>query len=285
MAYDSRLTPARPDLAAERLRGIIEAPRYAAPTPMRVTSATAPLFSRPGAKGLAAELVLGAEFEVYEAFDGLAWGQATRDGYVGYVPEAALAPARPARHPATHRVTALLSTRYPAADIKTVPLGLAPLNALLAGRIEGDFLVTDQGCVPAVHVAPLDAPPAPDWVAACERFLGAPYLWGGGSPLGLDCSGLIQAGRWAAGYECPRDSDMQAVLGAEIPQADPLSPEALRRGDLVFWKGHVGVMLDAEILLHANAHHMAVAAEPLRPAIARIKAAEAGAPTAFRRLD
>jgi cell wall-associated NlpC family hydrolase len=131
--------------------------------------------------------------------------------------------------------------------------------------------------VPARHVAPCSQPAA-DWVAEAERFLGAPYLWGGASFLGLDCSALIQVARHAAGRDCPRDSDMQSGLGEPVAQAD------LRRGDLVFWTGHVGVMLDAGTFLHANAHHMAVAREPLAEAVARIAETSTGAPTGFRRL-
>ena len=273
-AHDPRLTPARPDLAALSLRGQVEAARFAAPTPMQVSRATAPLFSRPGAKGYAAELLMGAAFDVYETAGGLAWGQAARDGYVGYVPAEALAPAGAP----THRIASVRSTLYPAADIKTRPLAALSLNARLRGRIEGEFLACAEGWVPAVHVAPIETPAA-DWVAAAESFVGTPYLWGGGSGAGIDCSGLVQAARWAAGFDCPRDSDMQAGLG------QPVEPQRLARGDLVFWKGHVGVMLDSERLLHANAHHMACAVEPLAQAVSRIGAGDAGPPTGFRRLD
>jgi hypothetical protein len=275
MTRDPRLTPARADLAAERLRGEIDAPRYAAPRRMRIVAGLAPLRCRPEARALDAELILGARVDVYDEADGLAWLQSARDGYVGYVPAAALAPEGPA---ATHRVAATLSHLYPGREMKDAPRAPLPLTAELCGRIEDGWLVTPEGCVPAAHVAPLSEP-APDWVAEAERFLGLPYLWGGHSALGIDCSGLIQVARHAAGRDCPRDSDMQAALGAPAPATD------LRRGDLVFWKGHVGVMLDAETLLHANAHHMAVAAEPLARAAARIAATDTGAPTAFRRLS
>lgn len=272
-AHDPRLTPARPDLAAERLRGVVEAERFVAPARRRVVRGVLPLWSRPGAKGLAAELLFGAGFDVLEERDGLAWGQASRDGYVGFVLAEGLGePVAP-----THRVRARTSNLYPAADLKTKPVEVLSLGAELAGEVRDGWLVTPEGAVPARHVASVGEPEA-DWVEVAERFLGTPYLWGGNSGLGIDCSGLIQVARQAAGFDCPRDSDMQAGLGREV------APEALRRGDLVFWKGHVGVMLDGARLLHANAHHMACAAEPLAEAIARIARSE-GEPTGFRRLE
>jgi len=275
---DPRLTPARPDLAAESLRGSVEAERYVAPERRRVLVGLLPLRAAPAEKGLAAELPHGLEVDVYEvAANGMAWVQSARDGYVGYVPAAALEAPSP---PATHRVSAPLSHLYGlwgAPDLKSAPFFPLPMNARLSGRIEGEwFLTHDAKAVPARHVAPLDAPEA-DWVAAAERLLGAPYLWGGHSLLGVDCSGLVQEALDAAGVAFPRDSDLQAAAGA------PADPDALRRGDLVFWRGHVGIMLDGATLLHANAHHMAVAAEPLADAVARIAATETGAPTAFRR--
>lgn len=276
---DPRLTAARADLAAEALRGVVEAGSFVVPWRARVAVGIAPLRSAPGARGLAAELAFGAEVDVLEvAPGGFAWVQALRDGYVGYVPAGMLGAPGPAP---THRVAAALSHLYGHAgtpDLKTAPLHPLPMNARLAGRIEGAWLVTeDARAVPAAHVAPLDAP-APDWVAEAEGFLGAPYLWGGNSALGIDCSGLMQEALAAAGRPFPRDSDLQAGEGAPAPEGD------LRRGDLVFWRGHVGVMLDPATLLHANAHHMAVAREPLAEARARIGATAAGAPTAFRRL-
>ncbi len=272
-AHDPRLTPARPDLAAERLRGVVEAERFAVPVRRRVVRGVLPLWSRPGARGLAAELLFGAAFDVYEEAGGLAWGQAARDGYVGFAPAEGL--GEPVA--ATHRVRARLSNLYPAADLKTKPLDVLSLGAELAGEVRDGWLIAPEGAVPAQHVAPVGEPEA-DWVEVAERFLGTPYVWGGNSGLGIDCSGLVQVARQAAGFDCPRDSDMQAGLGAAIAPGD------LRRGDLVFWRGHVGVMLDGDRLLHANAHHMAAAVEPLREAAARIARAE-GEPTGFRRLE
>ncbi len=270
---DPRLHPVREDLAALSLKDEVDAPRYAAPVRMRVTAGVLPMRARPGAEALSHVLIYGAEVDVYETKDGLAWLQAVRDGYVGYASEEGLGPHGEA---ATHRVRAPLSHLYPAPDIKTEPVAALPLGAELCGEIAGEWLATAEGYAPAVHVA---VAPADDWVEVAQSFEGAPYLWGGASALGIDCSGLVQAARHAAGLNCPRDADMQEAA------ASPIARNALQRGDLVFWRGHVGVMLDPETLLHANAHHMAVAREPLEGAIARIAAGDTGAPTSFRRFE
>ena len=127
------------------------------------------------------------------------------------------------------------------------------------------------------HLAPIGAGFETDAAGVALRFLGAPYLWGGRESLGLDCSGLVQQALAACGKACPRDTDMQAGIGVAVAPGD------LARGDLVFWKGHVGMMLDAERMVHANGHHMATVVEPLAEAIARIEAAGYGPPTAYRR--
>lgn len=231
------------------------------------------LSPEPGA-GLATQLLHGETLTVYEwRDDGLAWGQAERDGYVGYVRAEGLGPDRPAGR----RVTAIASHCYVTPSIKARVTGELPFLADLdvSGEEEG-FATTSGGFVPLQHLAPL----AGDAAAVAARFEGTPYLWGGRSARGLDCSALVQMALLATGTPAPRDSDMQAaLLGAPLPDATPAE-----RGDLVFWRGHVGMMLDAETLIHANAHHMAVAIEPLAPAIARIAGAGGGPVTARRRL-
>jgi len=202
--------------------------------------------------------------------------RAQRDGYSGFVPEAALAPDTPV----THRVCTRATHLYPRPDFKTPERAMLSLGARLEVIDEGDrFAETPQGVVPRAHLAPLDVPEA-DPVAVAARLLGTPYLWGGNSALGIDCSGLVQVACLACGIPCPGDSDAQEdALGQPLPE-----DARLQRGDLLFWRGHVAWVADADTLLHANAHHMAVAHEPLQDAIARIEAQGDGPVTARKRL-
>ncbi len=172
-------------------------------------------------------------------------------------------------HAPTHKVSAPRTLAFPGPDIKLPPMIALPMGARLAiARQDERFAVTANGWhLPAVHLAPIKAR-LPEYVAVAEEFLHAPYLWGGRTSLGLDCSALVQVSLQAAGIACPRDSDMQEMALGKLS-----SLGELRRGDLVFWKGHVAIACDGENLLHANAHHMAVAIEPAAEAIARIKAA------------
>lgn len=269
-APDPRLTPARADLAAEHLRGTVAAPRYAVARACAIASAVAPLTATPDAEApLSTTLLRGEAFDVYDSAGGWAWGQAA-DGYVGYAPAACL---ERAGEPATHRVTALSAPVYPEPSIKTRPVDALPFLSRLrpasAPEAPGFLRLGEGGWVCAQHLGP-EGVAAPDWVSTALRFLGAPYLWGGKTAAGIDCSGLVQLARHAAGRACPRDSDQQRdAPGADVP------PGAERRGDLIFWRGHVGVMLDPRRMLHANAFAMAVAVEPLADALARIGPAAA----------
>ncbi len=279
-ARDPRLTPARPDLADSRLRGIVEAERFVDGQSRRIVAPHAPLRRTPSPEaGLETEAVMGEPVTLYDVADGFAFVQLGLDGYVGYVPEEALGQADPVP---THRVTALRTFLYPEPNMKQPNRGYLGLGACFAadGR-DGDFWrVGPDAYVFAAH-AEDTGHRAPDYCGTAERLVGTPYLWGGRTSLGLDCSGLVQLSLLMAGIGCPRDTDMQeAALG------EPLPPglDGLLRGDLVFWKGHVGLMLDAERLIHANGHHMAVAVEPLHAAVARIAEKSFGAVTSIRRL-
>lgn len=274
---DPRITLSRPDLAARGLEGLAPAAAYADPKAVVCAVPAAPLRRAPDPDAEQLDqLLFGERFEVLEEKDGFAWGQAARDGYVGYV-EASLLTAP--FEPATHRVAAVRTYAFAKPSIKSRALGPYSQGALVTveGR-EGRFAkVEGSGWFIEAHLSPIGAF-VEDPVAVAEQYLGAPYLWGGRESLGLDCSGLVQQALFAAGRACPRDTDQQEALGVGIERGD------LRRGDLVFWKGHVGLMLDETRLLHANAFHMAVAIEPLQTTIDRYLAGGVGAPTGFRRV-
>ncbi|HRE22302.1 MAG TPA: NlpC/P60 family protein [Rhabdaerophilum sp.] len=261
--------PARPDLAAEALHGKVKAERYVQARPRRVITPAAALRKTPEAgRALETELVFGEIFDVYEFRGGWAWGQARRDGYVGYMEERALSSARPKP---THRVRALRGFLYLGPGIKATPLGYLPFGAEVAVEsTEGDFSRLADGYVFSGHLAPLDAIEA-DPVSVAETFLGIPYLWGGKSSLGLDCSGLVQTACHACGIAAPRDSDMQEkILGEHIEL--PNDPAHYRRGDLLFWPGHVALARGDGTMIHATAFSMNVIIEPLAEALARIEA-------------
>jgi cell wall-associated NlpC family hydrolase len=279
--FDRRLTPARADLAAEHLRGLVDAPRYVEGQGMRIIAASAPLRRAPDPDApLETEALHGESVAVYDEQNGWAWAQLERDQYVGYLPAAALgAPSAP-----THRVAALRTHAYPGPAIKLPPRMALSLGAeLKIVAHEGDFAISDDGLyLWSRHLTELGAR-EPDYVAVAELFLETPYLWGGRTSEGVDCSGLVQTALRAAGVAAPRDSDMQeATLGEPIAIDDPDAP--LKRGDLVFWKGHVGILRDSQTLLHANGWRMKTASEPLMEARKRIAANGGGEVTSGRRL-
>ena len=278
---DPRLTPARPDLAAKYLEGKVKAARFVTGEEFSVIDAIAPLREAPaGDAMLLTQTLKGERVTIYDRNgEGYAWGQLNSDGYVGWIPDAAL--GKPTAVP-THKVTALRTFAFPGASIKQPPIDTLSMGALITvAREDGAFAVTREGWhLPRRHVGGIDAMEQ-DFVAVAERFLGTPYLWGGKSSLGIDCSGLVQIALTAAGTGCPRDSDMQQDgLGRALTSAEMKN---LPRGDLIFWKGHVAIVRDTHTIVHANAHHMATAIENTFEAIARIKAAGSEI-TAIKRL-
>jgi hypothetical protein len=278
---DPRLTPARPDVAAKYLEGKVEAARFVSGEEFEISDALAPLREAPSSDAmLLTQALMGERVTIYDRNDeGFAWGQLNSDGYVGWLPDRAL--AKPIGKP-THKIVALRTFVFPGPSIKLPPVDTLVMGATITVmREDGAFAVTRGGWyLPRQHLGRIDGH-ADDFVAVAEQFVGTPYLWGGKSSFGIDCSGLVQVSLNAAGIGCPRDSDMQQDgLGRELGLPEQ---KKLQRGDLIFWKGHVAIARDANTIVHANAHHMATTIENTRDAIARIKAAGSEI-TAIKRL-
>ena len=268
---DPRLTPARPDVAAKYLEGRVKAKRYVTGVEFEIADAIAPLRCAPSPDAeLATQALKGERAMIYDRNgEGWAWGQLNSDGYVGWLPDRSL--AKPVGKP-THRVIASRTFAFPGASIKLPPADTLVMGSLIAVlREQGSFAVTREGWyLPRQHVGAIGSQVG-DFVNVAEQFVGTPYLWGGKTSFGIDCSGLVQVALDAAGIGCPRDSDLQEVgLGRALEQAEA---KKLKRGDLIFWKGHVAIVRDADTIVHANAHHMATVIESAREAVARIKAA------------
>lgn len=259
---DPRLTPFSGRVAHARLHGVIDAPAYSDGTMMRLSAPLADLLRRPdGPRDR--QLLRGAKLCVIDQQDALAYVQADVDGYCGWLPATTLIPD----HPVTHRISAPATHLYSAPDLKSREAASLSLNAAVQIiRTEGRFAQThDDFWIPQQHLCALDTP-APDPVSVAQSLLGTPYLWGGNSHAGLDCSALVQLALHACNIPCPGDSDLQErALGPGLPHGTP--PQ---RGDLLFWRGHVAWVSAPDTILHANAHTMSVAYEGLSDAIARI---------------
>jgi cell wall-associated NlpC family hydrolase len=281
---DPRLHAHRPDLADARLRGLVEAERFVEARPARIAVPVADVRAAPRPdSGIDTQFLKGALVSAFEEADGFAWIQACDDFYVGYVAGTVLGPVEPAP---THRVAVPRTFIYPGPDLKLPRSGTLSMGAevTVVGQAETRgtryALLPSGEAIVASHLCGIDTV-ADDYVAVAEALVGTPYLWGGASGLGIDCSGLVQLAMRMAGRLVPRDSDMQAAtLGAAIDPGPDFA--GLRRGDLAFWKGHVAIMTDARSMVHANGHTMTVAHEGLREAIDRIGYLYGG-PTGFRR--
>ena len=282
-SFDRRVTPARPDRAAANLKGQIDAPLYVEGIRKIVFDGSADMRRQPYPDApLDTEALHGEIFIEYKCDDeGWSWGQLERDSYVGFVPSKALTLDESAP---THRVSVLRSFLYGGPSIKLPPMAALSIGSRVTVVDHKDqFAISHRGhCIIADHLVPVDQYET-DFVSVAERFIGVPYYWGGKTSLGLDCSGLVQIALDAVGQGAPRDSDMQErQLGGALEIDAALS--GLMRGDLIFWKGHVGIMRDAETLLHASGHHMLVVSEPLSEAVTRIAAKNAGPITSIKRL-
>ncbi|MFU8881291.1 MAG: NlpC/P60 family protein [Rhodobacterales bacterium] len=276
MSRDRRMTPANGRVAALSLRGQVDADHFTEGWLRLIAPAVVALRATPDGRR-DREMLRGEAVRVFEDRAGWCFVQAARDGYVGYLPSEALQDApKP-----DLRVTVRATHAYRDSDIKSPDLmALSFASRLRHLGAAGAFVRTDAGYVPACHLAPLSQT-GDDPVTVATLLLGTPYLWGGNSAFGIDCSGLVQAACLACAIACPGDSDMQAAaLGAQVEGDTPP-----RRGDLLFWKGHVAWVSGPDTILHANAHHMAVAHEGLAEAVARIAAQGGGPVTAHRRLD
>jgi len=256
---DPRLTPARDDLAASWLKDQVKAPRYVEPSRFHINAPVATLYRSPDhSQAIETQLIYGEAVDVLDQNKDWAWVQSVCDGYVGYIARNQMTQAH-AEQQATHRVSNIGSFIFPNNSYKDTPKNTLSYGSLVTIVSEKDGMskLSDGGYIPSAHLAPVDFH-SEEPVAEAFRFLGVPYLWGGRSHIGLDCSALIQLVLQACNYKCPRDSDLQ-----EKHLGKPIDRDDVQGGDLVFFRGHVGMMVDDSTLIHANDRSMAVSIDDL----------------------
>jgi cell wall-associated NlpC family hydrolase len=264
---DPRLHAFREDIAAASLQNRVRAARYVEGEIRQVAAPAAPIRVAPKFDAaLATEALSGELLTVYEVREGWAWVQLREDGYVGYTPMDGLSSMVEEN---THRVSARLTYLYPSPDMKRPPITKLSFSCTVApvGKPEGRFVELSRGgFIFADHLVGIRER-AKDFVRVAERLVGVPYIWGGKTTLGIDCSGLVQIALQAAGIPCLRDSDMQMASAGE--PIDPANLDAIQRGDLLFWRGHVAIAQSADWMIHASGHHMEVVVEQIRRAVER----------------
>ena len=272
---DPRLTPANQNVACSSLRGQIEHTNFVEGQNYQVNVPFVDLLGAPGGERNR-QLIYGSKVKYFGETDGWAFIQNTYDDYVGYVPQETIS----LDTNKTHIVSAPLSHVFSEPNIKAKNIATLPLTAKVSGKkVENGFLETELGWIPIRHLQ-LKTKFATNPVEVAKLFLNSPYLWGGNTSLGIDCSGLIQVSMSLCGLRCPGDSDQQlAKLGQNID-----IDTTQEKGDILFWKGHVALALNARQVLHANAYHMSTVIEELSEAVIRIKNQEGNDIIARKRL-
>ena len=263
MIFDTRITPIRRDLASTAYKAVVKRKKYVTAKLATVKSAFTPLYSNKGSK-LSTQLLYGEECDVFETKNGWSWIQSRRDNYVGYTPTIHL--TRKIYKP-NSKVISLRTVIYTKPDIKSVTKGYLSFNSLVEViKIKGKYsLIKNLGWCPSLDLVKIKSSKF-NHIDLSKQYLDTPYLWGGRDSMGIDCSGLVQNLHQINNRPFPRDTDMQEIFVTNEVKYE----KDLKAGDLVFWKGHVAMMIDNSNIIHANAFHMKTAIEPLSTAKKRI---------------